>query len=370
MGALGWIAVASALALLVGVVAWLLFRAFRSLGQVEAGDSGEPWAPLDAEDGSEEEDANPAVEIPDGRILLRSLYALAFEGAGPVPVLANAQADMHEAIAAACATLLARTEFHARHMPRRPQLLPKLMRAINDPDVSLEKIARIIGEDPALSANLLRVANSPFYRVREKPVESLVRAAAMLGLDGLRPVVAAALVQPVMQTGDTAFGRLPMLIWDHTQLASDFASGLVRGGHGQEDAFAAQMLGLLHGLGAIIVAQVLRDNYALHPQLRPDPQVVARVLDEQAAPMAHRIAIEWELSDRIGVALDAQRLDVAPDDPLGRALCAGRVAAALAMLRKYGKLGDAEARAMLVGWAQAQGIDDAGLLRLWNRLPG
>lgn len=377
MGALGWMAVAVVLALSVGALAWLLVRSRRPAPLWD--DAERAHAPAHLPDAEAAEDADgPAPhaateapsEIPDGRALLRGVYALAFEQAGPAPVaaLVQAQAPAHEGIAAACANLLARTEFQARHMPRRPQLLPKLMRAINDPDASLEKVARIIGEDPVLSANLLRVANSPFYRVREKPVESLARAAAMLGLDGLRPVVAAALVQPVMQTGDSPFGRLPALLWDHTQLAADFASSLVRGGRGEEDGFAAQMLGLLHGLGGIIVAQVLRDNYALHPQLRPDPHVVARVLDEQAAPMARRIAIDWELSERIGVALEAQRLGRLPADPLGRALYSGRVAAALAMLRRHGKLGDAQARAMLERWSEAQGAEP-GLAALWDRLP-
>ncbi len=359
----GWMAIAVALALLAIAGAWLYDRAQQSpasTGNDAAAEEQEP-----AQDAGETDAA--AIEAPDGRELLRELYALAFDGAGPAPAF-PVQDDRHEAIAMACANLLARTEFQARHMPRRPHLLPKLVQAINDPKASLEKVARVIGEDPALSANLLRIANSPFYRVRSKPIESLPRAAAMLGLDGLRPVVASALVQPVMQTGVGVFGRLPMLIWDHTQLASDFASGLVRSGRGQEDAFAAQMLGLLHGLGAIIVVQVLRDNYALHPQLRPDLQVIARVLDEQTVPMAHRIATDWELSERIGVALDAQLLDATPDDPLGRALRAGRVAGALAMLRRHGRLGDDEARTMLAAWVQAQGIDDE-LLLLWERLP-
>lgn len=365
MGVLGWMAVAAALALLAGAGAWWWLRAPPPVpypATVEtAADEVEP-AGADAG-----EVAPVAVEVPDGRALLRQVYGLAFEDAG-VADAPDTEESAHEGIAAASALLLARKEFQARHLPRRPQQLPKLMQAINDPGASLEKIARIIGEDPALSANLLRVANSPFYRVREKPVESLVRAAAMLGLDGLRPVVAAALVQPVMQTGTGAFGRLPVLIWDHTQLAADFASGLVRGEGGQEDAFAAQMLGLLHGLGAIIVVQVLRENYALRPHLRPHPRIVARVLDEQAAPMAHRIAVDWELSERIGDALDAQRLNAVPEDALGRALCAGRVAAALAMLRRNGALEGELARAMLSAWSEAHGVGGS-LLRLWDRLP-
>ena len=365
MDALVWMAVAGAVAVLAGIGAWWYHRADAAdaraaIEPADAQESDEDWAP-----GEGDETADPG--IPRGRALVRELYALSVDARGAASAPPADAAAGHAAIAAACANLLSRTQFQARHMPRRPYLLPKLMRAINDPDVSLEHIARIVSEDPALSANLLRIANSPFYRIQEKPVESLMRAATLLGLDGLRPVIAAALVQPVMHTGEGPFGRLPGVIWEHTQLAADVASGMIRGGRGEEDSFAAQMVGLLHGLGAIMVAQVLRDNYALHPHLPPDPRTVARVLDEQAAPMAHRIAVSWELSERIGTALDAQRSDAMPADPLGRALRAGRLAAALAMLARQGKFSRGEGLAMLEAWAQHRRIH-ADFAGMWSRL--
>lgn len=366
MDAWGWVAVAGVLAVLAGTGAWWYLRADAAdvqsvMGPAETQDTDDDWAPSPGADDA----VDPG--IPRGRALVRELYALAVDArAAESPPPAEAAAA-HAAIAAACANLLSRAQFQARHMPRRPHLLPKLMRAINDPEVSLEHIARIVSEDPALSANLLRIANSPFYRIQEKPVESLMRAATLLGLDGLRPVIAAALVQPVMQTGEGPLGRLPGVIWEHTQLAADVASGMIRGGRGQEDAFAAQMVGLLHGLGAIVVAQVLRDNYALHPHLPPDPRTVARLLDEQAASMAHRISVSWELSERIGTALDAQRSDAMPGDALGRALRAGRLAAALAMLCRQGKFSRDEGLAMLEAWAASRGVE-ADFAGMWARL--
>ncbi len=365
MDALVGMAIAGAVAVLAGIGAWWYYRA-------EAADARPARAPADAQESDEDwapaavdETADPG--IPRGRALVRELYALAVDARGTASAPPADTAAAHAAIASACANLLARAQFQARHMPRRPYLLPKLMRAINDPDVSLEHIARIVSEDPALSANLLRIANSPFYRIQEKPVESLMRAATLLGLDGLRPVIAAALVQPVMQTGDGPFGRLPGVIWEHTQLTADVASGMIRGGRGEEDSFAAQMVGLLHGLGAIMVAQVLRDNYALHPHLPPDPRTVARVLDEQTAPMAHRIAVSWELSERIGTALDAQRSDAMPADPLGRALRAGRLAAALAMLSRQGSFSRDQGLAMLEAWAESRRVQ-ADFAGMWSRL--
>ena len=86
-------------------------------------------------------------------------------------------------LVASATRALATLEVQARYLPRRPSLLPKLMSAINGDGNSMQELATIIGEDPALLGNLLRVANSAFYRVTDRPIESLERAAAILGID-------------------------------------------------------------------------------------------------------------------------------------------------------------------------------------------
>lgn len=302
-----------------------------------------------------------AVET-DGQALLHRLYAVAFDDApldGVVPTL-------HLAIATAAESLLRQIESQPKYTPRRPQLLPQLMRAANDPDIGLESIARIIGQDPTLSANLLRIANSPFYRVSSRPVESIERAVTLLGLDGLRPVIAAALVQPVMRTGEGVFGRLPTVIWEHTlRCAAAAADHARRVEH--DDAFAAQLVGLLHGLGAIIVIQVLRDEYAKHPDMPPDARVAATLLDAWSGPTARRIADSWGLSPRIGLALEAGQPHVVPADPLGRALSIGRTTGALAMLCRLGRMTDDEGLARLASLAAGtKGAWDPA--ELWIRL--
>lgn len=304
-----------------------------------------------------------AIDGTRGRDLLHRLVALAF--ADTLPDDEAIEPTGYAALVADADALLARIDAQPKYMPRRPQLLPQLMRAANDPDASLASIARIIAQDPTLSANLLRVANSAFHRISIQPVESIERAVAVLGLDGLRPVMATALVQPVMGAGDGALGRLPTVIWEHTLASADAAVDYARHVE-RDDAFAAQLLALLHGLGAIIVVQVLRDVHARHPVLAPDPRVVARLLEAWSAATARRVAHGWGLSERMSDALVAQQSDALPSTPLGRALRVGRTAGALALLCRMGQLDEGEGIALLsaldvgdaAGW-------DAGAL--WAR---
>lgn len=302
-------------------------------------------------------------EKPQVRELLRRLHSLAFNDA-PVTDVATASHPGHAEVVARAVSILSRIETQPRYTPRRPQLLPQLMLAVNDTDASLRSIANILAQDPALAGNLLRIANSAAYRVQSKPLESIGRAVTVIGTEGIRLIIAAALVQPVMNIGGSVFGRLSGTIWEHTLLSAAAAAEHARRvEHG--DAFAAQLLGLLHGLASIVVVQVLRDEYARQPGLTPDASVAASLLEAWTGATARRIAESWGLSERIGQALDDQREDNEPgaSSSLGRSLSFGRSIGALALLRRLGRIDEAEALQL------ASITDDAhAAAQIWRRI--
>lgn len=365
MDAAGWAAVVAGMAAVVGAGVWALSRAAATPRRVHPAESGTQAHVAPGGDGAEQAQAAAAAAapLPTGRALTRDVFAAAVDAAPGNSTAIRTDEAAYAAIVAACANLLSRPQFQARHLPRRPQLLPRLMRALNDPEVGLDQIAQIVGEDPALSANLLRIANSPYYRIQRSPVESLPRAAALLGLDGMRPVLVAALLQPVLPSGSGPFGRLPEVIWEHTRIAADVATWLARGQRGADEALVAQMAALLHGLGAIVVVQLLREN----AHLAPDPVTVARVLEEQAAPMAHRIAQAWELPARFEAALDAPQGEAMAGDPLAGALRAGRMAAALVLLCRAGRWTPEQGLALLQAWCSRQAVT-GDIDAIWARL--
>jgi HD-like signal output (HDOD) protein len=52
----------------------------------------------------------------------------------------------------------------------------------SDPEADLGRVAQVIGQDPALSAKMLRTANSAFYAGRRKS-QNLRQAIVVLGLN-------------------------------------------------------------------------------------------------------------------------------------------------------------------------------------------
>jgi HD-like signal output (HDOD) protein len=273
--------------------------------------------------------------------------------------------EEHEEVISATADVLQEAATEDRYTPRRPSLLPQLLRAVNDEDVSRRELVTIISRDPSLVGNLLKMANSPFYRVSAQAVESIDRAVVILGNDGIRSLIAAALTQPIFQIRGGDFPKFPEIAWEHTfrtASATVTHTAIVE----KSDPFAAQLLGLVAGMAGIVVFRVALDQYDSRPELRPHAGVIASLLDVQSAGVAKRIAASWGLSDRVMAALDDQTIAVAADrkTALGRSLTFGRLASALAVLYTNKGLDDVTAQISL----PVAGMPATELTRLWKRL--
>jgi HD-like signal output (HDOD) protein len=295
---------------------------------------------------------------------LRRFAAFALDDV-PREALSKPPDPEHAPVFKAVQQILERIEARPEYIPRRPSLLPKLMATVNDNEATMAEMSRIIAQDPALTGNLLRIANSPIYRVSNMPIESIDRAVTVVGVQGIRSIIATALLQPLMATGSGAFSKFPDAVWEHTLYAA-MAGEMHATQVERAEPFVSQLIGLLYGLSAIVVFRIVRDQFAAHPHLNPDAGSVARLLETWVAPTAGRIAVGWELSQRVQYALESQTLaaELQMENALGRSLKFGRVAAALIVLCRLGRLTELEARAIVAGGEAHR----AQIERVWDRL--
>jgi HD-like signal output (HDOD) protein len=271
----------------------------------------------------------------------------------------------HDRVLAAAIATIEDAATQKRYSPRRPNLLPQLMRAINDEDTSRRELAAIIARDPSLVGALLKMANSAFYRVTYKPVESIERAVVILGSDGLRSLMAAALMQPIFEVSSAGgFPRFPEVVWEHALRSAHAAiphAALVE----RADPFAAELLSLVSGLAEIVIFRAAMDNCASWSRTgKLDPLVISSLLDSQSAAVAWRIGADWELSELMMAALEEQMVAAEPTTPLGRSLRFGRCAGALAVLHTNGLIDDTTLRQSL----PEAGLTPAHLKCMWTRL--
>jgi HD-like signal output (HDOD) protein len=293
----------------------------------------------------------------------RMVYALALGDQRAADPSASPDATQNQLLLTASQTV-AQVGTEPRYTPQRPSLLPQLMDAVNDEEASLRALSRIVAQDPRLTGEMLKTANSAAYRVSSAPVESIERAAALLGTRGIRTIMSAVLLKPLATAGGRT-GRFGEIAWEHSIYSASAADAWAARNQ-DADPFAAQMLALLHGLGVVTVYRVLSDIYAANPGLPRDAAAMATALDTSATMAAGRIAVNWGLSERSRQALEAQSAaaPVTDSSPLARALQFGLYAGGLALLCRHGKLTEEESEAQITA-GEFQG---PLATRVWERL--
>ena len=326
-----WVAIAAAVA--IGAALWWSRRG------VAAGSSASPARNAAAGNGAaaaESPGAAPAGEdalaaelgTQSTALWASALSAASFDYAIP---------PEHEPVMLAARKALAADPLSDKYFPRRPMLMPQLLAAVNDPDAPPLKLAGIISQDPVLTGNILRLANSVYFRLSAEPVESIQRAVVVCGTDGLQSLAATALVQPVFRGGAAEHNRFPAVLWERCTQASIAAEVCARQWC-PADRQAAQLLALLSALGPLVTYRVVEDQYRAQPELRPAPAVFLQVIDRYAGVMAARIATLWQSPPRIVAALGGEP----PGDALVRALRAGELLATLSLLAAAGRATDEE----------------------------
>lgn len=292
-----------------------------------------------------------------------SAYAECYKLAFSVPGFDYAISGQHAEVLKKVNDNAAAAVHQREYFPRRPMLLPKLVQALNDDESTRRELVQLILEDPALAGSALQRANSAAYRFSPEPVDSLDRAVVVLGTDGLRSLLATALLQPVFRQPKGHFEHFATITWEHAQRTAAAAEMCARS-IGNADPFIAQLIGLLGPLARIVLFRLTMETYREHEDLPPRAEVFIRAMQSQGPDVAGFIASTWELSDPSIRALQEQTDKIAPGtmSPLGQAIYFGELCGALALLAKRGDYAEDGAQALLM----EQGLSREAAGKVWK----
>ena len=217
-------------------------------------------------------------------------------------------------------------------VPRVPEVIPRLLRSLRDEGVSGAELSAQVARDPVLVAEVIREANSPFYRPA-KQVRTIDAAVMVLGQNGLRMLLARVAFRPSinLQASPSARKMAP-LVWMHSERCAR-AAGLLAPGLGA-DPFEAYLAGLMHDVGLVVALRLL-DRIVAAPTIPQDAEFAAAVL-AAARELSARIALFWELPPPIGAAI--LRAGRAGAPPLAEALVRADRLAKLRLLHDAGAL--------------------------------
>ncbi|MBI4230660.1 MAG: HDOD domain-containing protein [Planctomycetes bacterium] len=146
-----------------------------------------------------------------------------------------------------------------RSIPPLPSAVSALLGMVDDPAVDIRKMAQVIAQDQALTARILRVANSSFYGL-SRAIGTVQQAIVVLGTQGVRNL---ALGIAILSLKIGKFGTPPLdltALWRHSLAVASAARVLgVRLRYPDpEEVFVA---GLLHDIGMILLAEYSPERY-------------------------------------------------------------------------------------------------------------
>ena len=101
--------------------------------------------------------------------------------------------------------------------PTTTEIALKVQRVLDDPDCSIEQLAKLVRADPLLSARVVAVANSVIYNRSGRSIDDPKSAVSRIGFNTLRVLAAAVVVRQMEGMARTpAHRELAVRLWEHT----------------------------------------------------------------------------------------------------------------------------------------------------------
>ena len=175
-------------------------------------------------------------------------------------------------------------------LPALPAHAYEVVELVDNPKSNAAQLARTISSDPALSAKVLRMANSPFYGFPKK-ISTIDFAIIVLGFDTLKEIVISISLMSALQNNKDTHLDLDVF-WDHSLSSAILARKLARetGYRLPSEAFIA---GLLHDLGILVIHKYFHADYIKIQELIRETETSPLEAEESILGVTHADIGRW-----------------------------------------------------------------------------
>jgi HD-like signal output (HDOD) protein len=138
-----------------------------------------------------------------------------------------------------------------------PAILAQVATLAKQPDTDLTRICEIVRNDGPLSADIIRISNSPYYSLTSAH-GNLAAAANHIGLQEVVRVVNLSLSRQLFARDLGSYGMPAYDYWSASVATALVMESLAeRSGLDKEDAYT---IGILHGIGRLLINRVIEEN--------------------------------------------------------------------------------------------------------------
>lgn len=193
-------------------------------------------------------------------------------------------------------------------LPTLPEVALKVREVADDPDADIDKLTTVIGGDAALSARIIRVANSPLLRAT-RAIEDLRTALMRLGIQYTCNIATGLAMEQMFQATSDLVDMRMREIWSRSSEIAGISHVLCKH-YTKLRPDQATLAGLVHKIGALPILTYAED----HPALLKDSFTLDAVIDELHGQIGDLILKTWGFPQEIA-HIPSQHIDFARQSP-------------------------------------------------------
>jgi len=187
-------------------------------------------------------------------------------------------------------------------LPSFPEIAVRVRRILSDPKSSVDQVVRVVGSEPALTARLLRIANSASLNRSGKPVNDLRTAINRIGHNMVRSAsISFAMAQ--IRKSNKLSGLEDQLkqLWRESTAVAALSFVLARNCT-RVNPDEALLVGMMHGIGKLYVLT----RAVAHPELFTSGGMIEQIVAEWHASIGKAILENWEFPESMAQAVGEQ----------------------------------------------------------------
>jgi putative nucleotidyltransferase with HDIG domain len=139
------------------------------------------------------------------------------------------------------------------NLPTLPMIISRMIELVDNPKTSAGSLARLISTDQALTARILKLANSAYYGF-PREISTVNMAIVVLGFNTVKDMGLSLSVFDMFKDAETAGAFDTTQFWEHS-VGCGIAARAVARSCGHRLAGEAFVAGLLHDIGKVILKQ-------------------------------------------------------------------------------------------------------------------
>ena len=194
----------------------------------------------------------------------------------------------------------------SENLPVLPQAVSAILRLADDPNASQRDLEKAFERDPAITAKILRVANSAYYGGANIP--SIGRAISFLGMSTIRSLVVGVAFQQVVGSKAACRNFDKLAYWRHS-LATGIAARLLGKLKLPSKAEELYCTGIMHDIGMLVLERFLPEEFEKAIELSLKAGVTlheaeSTVLGFDHASVGGLLAEKWGLTEIMRAGID------------------------------------------------------------------